>query len=108
MFVASAGNPSLILFTSSNGWELLTYSSYDSVNAIVNYGGGNSKKISLPASYYGDVLSGGTVGEFVTVELDSIKKQLKKIDSIEIQFGSAEYFWANDKELTQKAIDFVN
>ena len=40
--------------------------------------------------------------------MGEIKNELKNISKMEFQFGSAEYLWINDKELTNKVLNYVD
>ena len=101
-------NPSMMIGTTAEGWELLTYQNISFAPSIITYDNGKEIRKKLPVVYRGDVLSGGTVVETVIIEMSEIKNELKKISKIEFQFGSAEYLWINDKELTNKAINYVD
>ena len=104
----SSKNPSIMLGTTADGWELLSYQSNSFAPTIITYDNGKEEITKLPVQYYGDVLSGGAVVETAIIEMGEIKDELKKISKMEFQFGSAEYFWINDKELTNKALNFVD
>ena len=104
----SSTNPSMMIGTSADGWELLSYKSNSFSPTIIYYDNGKEEITKLPVEYNGSVLSGGTVLETAIIEMAEIKNQLKNISKIEFQFGSAEYLWINDKELTNKALNFVD
>ena len=104
----SSKNPSMMLGTTADGWELLSYQSNSFAPTIITYDNGKEEITKLPVMYNGDVLSGGTVLETAIIEMGEIKDELKNITKMEFQFGSAEYFWINDKELTNKVLNYVD
>ena len=104
----SSINPSMMIGTIADGWELLTYQNKSTVPTIITYDDGKEEITQLSVRYSGNVLSGGSVIETVIIEMGKIKEKLQNIDKIEFQYGSAEYLWINDKELTSKAINFVD
>ena len=104
----SAKNPSMMIGTTADGWELLSYQDKSFAPTIITYDNGKEEITKLPVEYNGDVLSGGTVLETAIIEMGEIKDELKNISKMEFQFGSAEYFWINDKELTNKVLNFVD
>ena len=104
----SSKNPSMMLGTTAEGWELLSYQNYSFAPTIITYDNGKEEITKLPVIYNGSVLSGGTVLETAIIAMTEIKNELKNISKMEFQFGSAEYLWINDKELTNKALIFVD
>ena len=103
----SSKNPSMMIGTTAEGWELLSYQNNSFAPTIITYDNGKEEITKLPVRYRGNVLSGGTVLETALIEMAEIENKLKKISKIEFQFGSAEYLWINDKVLTNKALMFV-
>ena len=104
----SSKNPSMMMGTTAEGWELLSYQNNSFAPTIITYDDGKEEITKLPVVYDGSVLSGGTVIETAIVEMGEIKDKLKNISKMEFQFGSAEYLWINDKELTNKVLNYVN
>ncbi|MDC3034727.1 hypothetical protein OA254_00465 [Prochlorococcus sp. AH-716-P05] len=98
--------PSLNFGTLSKGWDLLSYSSIDTSNAIVTFYDGTIKKMAFPAKYSGDSIYGATVMEWVTLYLYDLEEDLAKITKLEFQFGSSEYEWLPDRELVRKVVNF--
>jgi hypothetical protein len=103
--------PSLMFNTTSNGWDIMTYRSaspYSEKKApvIITYKNGTTKNMLLPAIFSGDVIRGGTVMETVIVRLGSIKQDILSIGSIEVKYGSNEYYVKLDEKLTKKAINY--
>ena len=104
----STAYPILVIGTVAKGWEILNYDK-DEVPTIINYDNGKSETIRLPVKRgSGSVISGGSVIESITIYLEDIKRKLDKINSLEFQYGSVEYRWVNDKELTKQVFDYVN
>ena len=54
--------PLISFGTTSNGWDLLSYSSKEVSNAILTYDDGTTKKIAIPAKYDGDSLYDTVLG----------------------------------------------
>ena len=104
----SSTNPSIMLGTTANGWELLSYQNNSFAPTIITYDNGKEEITKLPVKYSGSVLSGGTVVETAIIKMGEIKNELKNITKMEFQFGSAEYLWINDKELTNKVLNYVD
>ena len=104
----SSKNPSMMIGTIAEGWELLSYQNNSFAPTIITYDNGEEEITKLPVEYNGSVLSGGTVIETAIIKMAEIKNELKNISKMEFQFGSAEYLWINDKELTNKALNFVD
>ena len=100
--------PTMMIGTIADGWELLTYQSRKVTPTIITYSDGKEEITQLPVTYNGSVLSGGTVLETVIIRMGGIKEKLKNIDKMEFQYGSAEYLWINDTELTNKALNYAN
>lgn len=105
--------PSIMLYTISDGWEILPYklgwpNKDGSALVIIRYKDGSSKRINLPTSYNGEIIRGGIVQERIAIELGSIKAQIPLIDFIEVQYGSNEYYFKLDNALTKKALNFEN
>lgn len=101
--------PSLLLFTTSSGWDILPYRSVPpysdgKVPAIVTYTSGTKSNKQLPAIYSGNVVSGSTVLETVIIRFGG--DDLSKIDNVEIKFGSNEYYIKLDPVLTKKALNY--
>ena len=65
----------------------------------------------MPVIYKGSSLTESfqafTVNEVIMIPVEKIKSKLKNIIKIEFEFGSAEYLWINDKELTNKVLNYV-
>ena len=104
----SSKNPTMMLGTTAEGWELLSYQSNSFAPTIITYDNGKEEITKLPVKYNGSVLSGGTVIETALISMGEIKDELKNINKMEFQFGSAEYLWINDKELSKKALIFAD
>ena len=102
----SSSYPSISIGTTSDGWDLLSYSGNKTSNAIVTFDDGTIKKMVIPAEYDGDSLYGSTVLEWVSLILFDLKEDLANISKLEFQFGSSEYEWKPDKDLLQKALNF--
>ena len=102
----STSYPLMMFGTTSDGWDLLSYSSKEVSNAILTYDDGTTKKIAIPAKYDGDSLYGSTVIEWITIYFYDLKEDLAKISKLEFQFGSSEYEWIPDKDLVQKTLLF--
>lgn len=105
--------PSIMLYTISDGWEILPYklgwpNKDGSALVIIRYKDGSSKRINLPTSYNGEIIRGGIVQERIAIELGSIKAQIPLIDFFEVQYGSNEYYFKLDNALTKKALNFEN
>jgi hypothetical protein len=104
--------PCIGLFTNSNGWDIMGYSSIppyseERVYSIITYKNGKSMRVKLPALYSaGDTILGGTVMETVWVDLGSIRSDFKNIDYIEVKYGTNEYYIKLDEVLTKKALKF--
>lgn len=104
----SSSYPVIMLGTTASGWELLSYQSNKFAPTIITYNDGQEEIIKLPLTYNGSVISGSTVLESAIIQVTDIKEKLKNISKLEFQFGSAEYLWINDAELTNKALNYVN
>ena len=102
----SSSYPSISIGTTSDGWDLLSYSGKKTSNAIVTFDDGTTKKMVIPAEYDGDSLYGSTVLEWVSLILFDLKEDLANISKLEFQFGSSEYEWKPDKDLLQKSLSF--
>ena len=102
----SSSYPSISFGTTSDGWDLLTYSGRKTSNAIITFDDGTIKRMAIPAEYDGDSIYGSTVLEWVSLILYDLKEDLANISKLEFQFGSSEYEWIPDKDLLQKALNF--
>jgi len=117
-------DPSIVFFkTSDKEWDLRDYGSDETVSrggitmsretvkVILTFPSGVTKRRSLPAVLSAvsrtDTVYDSTVVETLFVRLGSIKDELKDLTKLEVQYGSAEFLWINDRTLTSRAIDFV-
>ena len=98
--------PLISFGTTSDGWDLLSYSSRTTSNAILTFDDGTTKKIAIPAKYSGDSIYGSTVLEWVSLYFYDLKEDLEKITKLEFQYGSSEYEWIPDRDLVRKALNF--
>ena len=98
--------PLISFGTLSDGWDLLSYSSRTTSNAILTFDDGTTKKIAIPAKYSGDSIYGSTVLEWVSLYFYDLKEDLEKITKLEFQYGSSEYEWIPDRDLVRKALNF--
>jgi hypothetical protein len=103
--------PSVMLVSSSSGWDIMTYRSVSPYKekkapAIITYKNGTKKNIQLPAIFDGSVISGSTVSETVIVRLGGLKQELLGIDNIELKYGTNEYYIKLDDALTRKALNY--
>ena len=79
---------SIILITTSKGWEVMHYraSSNNTANVILTHKDGSIENTQLPAAYSGDVIRGGIVSEAVI-----ITQVPSTVVSLEAQYGGVEY-----------------
>tara|TARA_Y100001978_G_C23397351_1_gene292921 strand:- start:206 stop:535 length:330 start_codon:yes stop_codon:yes gene_type:complete len=98
--------PIISFGTTSDGWDLLSYSSRTTSNAILTLDDGTIKRIAIPAKYSGDSVYGSTVLEWVSLYFYDLKEDLTKITKLEFQFGSSEYEWIPDRDLVRKVLNF--
>ena len=65
----SSKNPTMMIGTTAEGWELLSYQSNSFAPTINTYDNGKEEITKLPVKYNGSVLSGGTVIETVIISM---------------------------------------
>tara|TARA_B100001029_G_C14875909_1_gene347195 strand:- start:50 stop:592 length:543 start_codon:yes stop_codon:yes gene_type:complete len=103
--------PLIGLGTIAKGWEHPSGYERLSISSIITYDNGKEERIELPVIYKGSSLTESfqafTVNEVIMIPVEKIKSKLKNIIKIEFEFGSAEYLWINDKELTNKVLNYV-
>jgi hypothetical protein len=103
--------PSIIMVSTSSGWDILTYRSVSPYSekkapAIITYKNGTKKNMRLPATLSGDIIRGRTVAETVFVTLGGLRQELLSIDNIELKYGTNEYYIKLDNALTKKALNY--
>jgi hypothetical protein len=107
----NASMPSILLVTTSNGWDIMSYKnvspySDNQAYAIVTYKNGAKENTRLNAVFDGSVLIGGKVMETIILRVGSIKKDLPNIENIELKYGTNEYSVRLDQTLTRKALNY--
>jgi len=101
--------PSIMLFTTSDGWDIMSYQNISPYSdgkapAIITYKSGQKINKKLFAIYSGNVVSGSTVMETLIIRIGG--EDVSQIDSVEIKYGSNEYYFKLDPVLTKKALNY--
>ena len=88
--ITTDGARSIMLYSSSQGWEVMYYrnSSNNKANVILTHKNGKKENTVLPATWSGNTIRGGLVMETVIV-----KNVPASVVSLEVQYGAVEYWY---------------